>query len=98
MQAHAAGTHLSGSDGAHISWDMRDGPFICDLLTASIVSGKWSLKADGALQQVIVQLNVWDFARKEYDNEWIGEPPQGFLTIAPTKRRAIMIMIKLMQT
>ena len=46
---------LSGSDGTHISWDMRDGPFICDLLTASIVSGKWSLKADGALQQVIVQ-------------------------------------------
>ena len=72
---------LSGSDGTLKMWDMRDGSFVRDLLTGIngvwqvVFEGRWCVAASNRAEATV--LDVWDFARKEYDDEWIGEPASG---------------------
>lgn len=72
---------LSGSDGTLKMWDIRDGSQVRDLLTGIVgvwqvvFEGRWCIAASNRTDATM--LDVWDFGRKDGDEDWVGEPPGG---------------------
>lgn len=69
---------LSGSDGTLKIWDIRDGCQVYDLLTdivgvwQVVFKGRWCIAASNRTDTTM--LDVWDFGRKEGDEDRVGEP------------------------